>query len=150
MLSWLRQQIAERKALAESASPWPWSANAEHDEVLAADGERVADGFALSGNQLRNTVDHIAFNDPRQIIADCEAQLTLIGLHEITVKKDGPAVFSEATGKQLDSGYDVSCSVCGWVSDDPESGCETVRLLAMAYAHRPGYLPEWAPEGATA
>lgn len=75
MLSWTRQQIETRKALAESASPWPWSANAEHDEVLAADGERVADGFALSGNQLRNTVDHMVRNDPRQIIADCQADL---------------------------------------------------------------------------
>ncbi|MGI5274734.1 DUF6221 family protein [Nonomuraea sp. CA-218870] len=78
MLSWLRQQIETRKALAESASPWPWSANAEHDEVLAVDGERVADGFALSGNQLRNTVDHIVFNDPQQIIADCKAAMAIL------------------------------------------------------------------------
>lgn len=78
MLSWVRQQIEARKALAEFASPWPWSANAEHDEVLAVDGERVADGFALSSNQLRNTVDHIVWNDPQQILADCEADLAIL------------------------------------------------------------------------
>lgn len=78
MLAWTRQQIEARKALAESASPSPWAANAEHSEVLAVDGEFVADGFALSGNQLRNTVDHIAWNDPRQIIADCEADLAVL------------------------------------------------------------------------
>lgn len=145
MLSWLRRQIEARKALAESASPWPWSANAEHDEVLAVDGERVADGFALSGNQLRNTVDHIVFNDPRQIIADCEAQLALIDLHGTTVKKGGPAVFSDEDGRQLTSGHEVTCSVCGWVSDDPTSGCETVRLLALPYADVDGYREEWKP-----
>jgi hypothetical protein len=128
MLTWLRQQIETRKALAESASPWPWSANAEHDEVLAADGERVADGFALSGNQLRNTVDHIVFNDPRQIIADCEADLAILddhdGSHECASVEDN----------------------CMWILD---GDCPTVRRIASRYRHRPGYLPEWAPEGAT-
>lgn len=124
MLSWTRQQIEARKALAEAASPSPWSANAEHDEVLAVDGERVADGFALSGNQLRNTVDHIVFNDPRQIIADCEADLGILddhdGSHECTSMDDN----------------------CLWILD---GDCPTVRRIAARYQHRPGYRPEWAP-----
>lgn len=74
----LRARIAERRALAEAASPGPWHANEEHDEVLAADGITVADGFALSGRQLRATVDHIAANDPADVIADCDAKLALI------------------------------------------------------------------------
>jgi hypothetical protein len=74
----LRARYAERRALAEAASPGPWHANAEADEVVAVDGITVADGFALSGRQLRATVQHIAANDPADVIADCDAKLALI------------------------------------------------------------------------
>ncbi|WP_433364131.1 DUF6221 family protein [Streptosporangium sp. CA-115845] len=127
MLSWLRQQIETRKALAEAASPSPWSANAEHDEVLAVDGERVADGFALSGNQLRNTVDHIVFNDPRQILTDCEADLAEIAHHV--------------------ENFAYDCEWCG--EHEADFPCTYLRRQAHRYRHRPGYLPEWAPEGTT-
>lgn len=132
MSSWLRQQIEARKALAESASPGPWTANAEHDEVLAVDGERVADGFALSGNQLRNTVDHIVWNDPRQIIADCEADLAALGLHDDL--HDCPT----ATSSQVFP-----------AGEHDEIPCPVVQWIGWRYRNRHGYLPEWAPEGAT-
>ena len=74
----LRARYAERRALAEAASPGPWRANAERDEVVAVDGITVAEGFALSGRQLRATVDHIAANDPADVIADLDAKLALI------------------------------------------------------------------------
>lgn len=85
----LRARIAERRALAVAASPGPWHANEEHDEVVAVDGITVADGFALSGRQLRATVDHIAANDPEAVIADCDAKLALID--ELDVP-DGPVL----------------------------------------------------------
>lgn len=53
----LRARIAERRALAEAASP---------------------DGFAFSGRQPRATVDHIAANGPEYVIADCDAKLALV------------------------------------------------------------------------
>ena len=74
----LRARVAERRALAEAASPGPWHVNAEADEVLAADGITVADGFALSGRQLRATTEHIAANNPEAVIADCDAKLALV------------------------------------------------------------------------
>lgn len=128
MLSWTRQQIEARKALAESASPSPWSANAEHDEVLAVDGERVADGFALSGNQLRNTVDHIVFNNPRQIIADCEADLAVLELHD-----DLHDCVTPTSSQVFPAG------------DHDEIPCPALQWLAFRYRHRPGYRPEWTP-----
>lgn len=82
----LRARIAERRALAEAASPGPWHANAERDEVVAADDITVADGFALSGRQLRATVDHIAANDPEDVIADCDAKLAIVNLMDETLK----------------------------------------------------------------
>ncbi|MGW5173141.1 DUF6221 family protein [Streptomyces sp. NPDC004082] len=74
----LRARYAERRALAEAASPGPWHANAEHDEILAVDGVTVADGFALSGRQLRATVDHIVAHDPNAVTADCDTKLALV------------------------------------------------------------------------
>ena len=76
----LRARYAERQALAEAASPGPWHANEEADEVVAVDGITVADGFALSGRQLRATVQHIAANDPTAVIAECDAKLAVIKL----------------------------------------------------------------------
>lgn len=74
----LRARYAERRAIAEAASPGPWHANDEADEVVAVDGLTVAEGFALSGRQLRATVDHIAANDPTDVIADLDARLALV------------------------------------------------------------------------
>lgn len=143
MLSWLREQIEARKALAEAASPGPWTANAEHDEVLAADGITVADGFALSGRQLRATVDHIVFNDPRQIIADCEYDLATLDEHRRVDEHDP------------DHGYDeAACYGCAFNGVEeyktPDArDCPVVKRLAYRYRCRPGYLAEWAPEGVT-
>lgn len=82
----LRARIAERRALAEAASPGPWHANEDADEVVAVDGITVADGFALSGRQLRATVQHIAANDPADVIADCDLKLAIVNLMDDTLK----------------------------------------------------------------
>jgi hypothetical protein len=63
-----------------------------------------------------DTSKHIAFNDPRQILADCEADLTLLELHSHRV-------------------WDV-CRGCGL-----KAPCGTARTLAARYRHRPGYQP---------
>lgn len=74
----LRARLTERRVLAEAASPGPWHANAEHDEVVAVDGITVAEGFALSGRQLRATVDHIVASHPATVMADCDAKLRML------------------------------------------------------------------------
>lgn len=74
----LRARYAEQRELALAASPGPWQANGEHDEVIAVDGITVAEGFALSGRQLRATVDHIAVHNPAAVLADLDAKLFLI------------------------------------------------------------------------
>lgn len=76
----LRARYAERRLLALAASPGLWHPNEEHDEVVADDGITVAEGFALSGQQLRATVDHIATHDPIAVIADLDAKLALVDL----------------------------------------------------------------------
>jgi hypothetical protein len=123
----LRARYAERRALAEAASPGPWHANAEHDEVLAADGITVADGFALSGRQLRATVDHIAANDPEAVIADCDTKLAIVKHMDETVK------FAEG---------DTEVDHYGAL----DAADQTLRHLAQPFAGHPDHKgEEWAP-----
>jgi hypothetical protein len=125
----LRARYAERRALAEAASPGPWHANAEHDEVLAVDGITVAEGFALSGRQLRATVDHIAANDPDDVLADCDAKLAIVTRH---------SACGSGSGYCDDGGH-------GW--DDIEGGgCPDLADLAQQFAGHPHHKgEEWAP-----
>lgn len=120
----LRAAIEQRQALAEAASPSPWSANAEGDEVVAVDGITVCDGFALSGRQLRATVSHIVANDPKTVLRRCRADLAILDEHKL--KEAWPY-----TGPEC--GY--GCRICAL--DDrqiqPEGVCRTVTLLAGAY-----------------
>lgn len=64
MVATLFAQANEDEMAAKAASPGPWHLNAEGDEVLAVDGITVAEGFALSGRQLRATAKHVARHDP--------------------------------------------------------------------------------------
>jgi len=70
----LESRIGEDEALAVEASPGPWRADEECSEVLAVDGVTVAEGFALSGAQLRATTRHIAHHDPARVLAECAAK----------------------------------------------------------------------------
>ncbi|MEV4784007.1 DUF6221 family protein [Streptomyces tuirus] len=116
----LRARYAERRAIAEAASPGPWQANDEHDEVIAVDGITVADGFALSGRQLRATVDHVAANDPEDVIADIEAKLAVVDLCATLLHDDEGGTDPCAEG--------------------------TLRRLAQPFAGHPDHKgEEWAP-----
>lgn len=78
----LLTHITEIEQLARQASPGPWKTSPEHDEVWAVDDIEVATGFALSNNQLRNTVDHIVLNaDPESVLRLCQAHRQIVELH---------------------------------------------------------------------
>ncbi|MGW9399379.1 DUF6221 family protein [Streptomyces sp. NPDC055642] len=117
-MQWLRAQLDEDERIARAASPGPWRANAEHDEVLAVDEITVAEGFALSGGQLRATVDHIAEHDPARV------------LREIDAKRKRLAALVEA----IAAGHDSS-----------DLASELLPLEALPYADRPGYRDDWRP-----
>jgi hypothetical protein len=126
LATFLRTRLDEEEQLARAASPAPWSANAEHDEVLAADGETVADGFALSSKQLRATVDHIVRHDPARVLREVEAKRRILDDLErfIAGGRDLPTD-ERAAGKATASGI--------------------VRLLALPYCNHPAYRAEWRP-----
>lgn len=82
LVEFLRARLDDDERDALAASPGPWSPNAEADEVTAADGITVCDGFALSNNQLRATVRHIARHDPARVLAEVEAKRRIIRDYE--------------------------------------------------------------------
>jgi hypothetical protein len=132
LTEFLRARLDERELLASKASPGPWYANAEHDEILAADDITVAEGFALSGPQLRATVDHIVYNDPARVLAEVDAKRQIIELAE------------EASGldMQVDGEFRVGPRD---TKTEPYVGDAILMRLALPYASHPGYREEWRP-----
>ena len=124
LIEFLKARIEEDEARARYASPGPWYANAEFDEVLAVDGITVADGFALSGNQLRATIAHIARHDPARTLREVDAKRRTIEIFVRRYKASKPGMAEGAHFVML---------------------INTLRLLAMPYADHPDYREEWRP-----
>lgn len=117
LVQFLRARLDEDVEVAANASPGPWHVNAESDEVLAADDITVAEGFALSGRQLRATTAHVARHDPARVLAEVEAKRRMIARIR------------------------YHAELMGW---DEVHG-DLLRLLASPYTDRPGYREEWRP-----
>lgn len=125
LVAFLRARLDEDEHLAGAASPAPWSANAEHDEVLAIDGETVADGFALSGRQLRATVDHIVRHDPLRVLREVEAKRKIVDEY--------------AEALRILDGFRET----GWEEGHREALLLACKVLAAAYADHSDYRTEW-------
>lgn len=131
MLSWLRRQIETRKALAGEAHGASWAVldqlverldGGADDRVTLVDADDRTELFSVTvpGSGLdEDDVAHIAFNDPRQIIADCEADLATLDQCEKYLGGEGIELMWHAA------------NLARRVLDE----------LAKAY--------EWAPEGTT-
>jgi hypothetical protein len=128
LITWLRAQLDEDEQVASAASPGPWRSNAEHDEIHAVDGITVAEGFALSGRQLRATVDHIVRWDPARALAEVDAKRRILDLLAETL--NGASEYFTVE----------SCDEVDAILAE-----RTMRLLALPYAERPGYREEWRP-----
>lgn len=129
LLAFLRARYAERRALAEAASPAPWTFDVDEAEILAADGITVCEAFALSGNQLRATARHIAENDPNDVLDDLDAKLGILEHYERVCdygKTRHHEDYALATG-----------------------ALEAVLMrLAVPYKTHPDYRAGWRPDGA--
>jgi hypothetical protein len=123
LVQFLRERLDEDEALARAASPGPWRPNEETDEVVAVDGITVADGFALSGRQLRATTEHIARHDPPRVLAEVDAKRQIIDLH----------------GGDLNIDL-IFCAHC-----EHHAPCPTLLMLALPYVDHPAYKSEWRP-----
>src|SRR5690606_1637949 len=120
---------AEIEQVAQAASPGPWSPDEDGYEVLAADGITVAEGFALSGPQLRATVDHIALNDPVYVLADIAAKRQIVAIHIPYQSPHNPEQLAEMVENPEDIRVESLCGVC-----EDLWPCQTLRLLAAPFA----------------
>jgi hypothetical protein len=146
MLIWLESCLdaEERIALAaqeKALSPWRNSNGLVKHSGPPESGHGRDDGLwddeGTSGMKvdhqlcmLGEVADHVALHDPAAVLAVVEAHRVLLAIHT-------PNSF----------GY---CTVCGW-DDGYESTpheawpCPTVRALASAYRHAPGWDEAWGP-----
>jgi uncharacterized protein DUF6221 len=146
-LSWLRQVIAERLELARAAGGGSWTLRghpSEHVMISSGTGALVWD----EGDPSEEEGAHIAANDPRDVIARCEAELGILDLHQPASQPDYP----DAPRMWLE------CRECGPNNSYPEIWaapgegeafypCGTLVLLAAGYRHHPGYAEAgWEPE----
>jgi hypothetical protein len=130
LVAFFNARLDEREQVAKAASPGPWKPNAEHDEVMAVDDITVADGFALSGRQLRSTVDHIAANDPPSVLADIESKRRIVGRH---------AECGTGIGYCDDAGRGIEAD-----ENNGQRGCAELFDLALPYKDHPDYREEWS------
>lgn len=152
-------RLDEDEQAAREATPGPWRVDSEplfsglhrvvttdyHEDLATGNetGDVVVAGDDVGGTDLKDA-EHIARHDPARVLREVKAKRRIIEIHKLEVAKD-PARFNQLTGEQLPDVYEVNCAVCGWATDDPTSGCETLRLLALPCADRPGYREEWKP-----
>lgn len=128
LVAWYRQQLDDDERAAKAAGRRRWTSDTQitttRDDagvwVLGEDGDPVAvarHAFDESGESVspHDTGGHIARHDPAAVLADVEAKRAVLEL-------------------------------C--VTETPDTGgrplaLRTVRLLARAYRHRPGWKTEW-------
>jgi hypothetical protein len=106
-----------------------------------AEDEKMAAGY--EGVPLGSIIEYAEDSGPywltisaRRVLAECEAKRRIIALHG----------YDESLYDNKDEDEPRYCLACG--DSDYEVGpypCDTVRLLALPYADRPGYQEEWRP-----
>ena len=142
LVAWLRAQLDEDERAAHSATSGPWT----NDDPLARDGvfAPAIDGFVVDCDYVRmgpfavHNATHIARHDPTRVLADVEAKRQILELHDL---------IDNGAGKP-DSRFCWNCFGDRHYNADVITApiwCQTVRLLALPYADRPGYLEGWRP-----
>lgn len=128
MVAWLREQTEERKRAAEAVTTGPWRAGTRsHGRPSAGEWDidivyQYSDESGYIHVDDPADAEHIALNDPAAVIADCDAKLRMIDEcaphwpEYLTVSDDFGAV---------------------------DLAEKTIKHLAFAYRHRPGWREEW-------
>jgi hypothetical protein len=126
LVRWLSAQLDEDERVARGCSGMAWQ---EHPKnwVSAASLSRVA-LVVHDGDR-----SHVVRHDPARVLRETDAKRRLLELHALEYRDRPERVLGEAD--------DPFCAECSGEAFP----CETLRLLALPYADRPGYREEWAP-----
>ncbi|MEU3161810.1 DUF6221 family protein [Streptomyces griseoincarnatus] len=145
LVQWLRAQLDEDERMARAAGgeAWQW----EHgygdmcNDRTCPYGELATDeavimqvhGFDVRQDD-RQVADHIAAHDPARVLSEIDAKRRLVDLHTKDEYYDGCVI--------CDNGNNSCGCMSGWHWTYP---CDTLKILALPYADRPGYREEWRP-----
>jgi len=101
-------------------------------------------GVAALAEIGRREFDHIIRHDPRSVVADCEAKLSILGMHEpVPFWGNNPPPLAQRTPENVKAYY-CECQCPDGVIEGTYP-CETARMLASGYRFRSGYREEWKP-----
>lgn len=144
LATFLRAQLDEDERVARAADSGRWL-----PEDKGITFEYRADDFHGGEAQARLVADtranqwHIANWDPARVLAEVDAKRRMLELHAPVASgsyiQPGP-LQCEHCADQCHSRSGLGCD-----SPDAPWPCDTVRLLALPYADRPGYQEEWRP-----
>ncbi|ANZ35240.1 hypothetical protein BBK82_03280 [Lentzea guizhouensis] len=140
LVVWLREQIAEDRRIAEESCDGPWHVNdaGYAEAIYGADGTCVIGGGRWGGEApvFDSTEDalHIVRHDPRVVLAQCAAHEALLDEHWDVNEGDCATCVTGKWGYPTHGG-----------SSPQRYPCKTIRIVALAYQHRPGYREEWRP-----
>lgn len=132
LVSWLLEQIDWEEHRVGEAGParLGWATYRGKDRSMdyttaAAEsgGQWVVDGVVTTPDSV------LVVYDPAKQLAECAAKRRIIELH----------FTRSGTGGTWDTDPPAMCNECNALQP-----CDTVSLLALPYATRPGYREEWA------
>jgi len=139
LLSWLRQTIEGDKLLAEAVKdPVEISMGAEYVGNCGSD----------------EAAEHIRCHDIRDTIARCEAELAELDVIEAIPHQRVHDDEWFSCSQARDEHGELSCYHDNRVGEPCDCDRDAlvdrlIRTKAYGYRHRPGYRPEWTPEGVT-
>lgn len=144
---WLLACIAEDEQIATNdgrVKPAEWTALATGPE---SDWSAPWEVLRVGGVAFR-AVDHEARHaanwDPKRVLAECDTKRRIIEMHkpESWMSWDDDAEVETEMQYCLKCAIGASCSCC-LEEEDKVWPCDTLKLLALPYADRPGYREEW-------
>lgn len=127
--TWLGQQLDEDKQRALGSHPGPWVTDLDDpvdENVTDERGQIVA--WVRARPFTDATRDHIAHHNPPHVLQDVEAKQEILAQYVAAV-----ATAEQMAGSKMAETANVVRNTLGQV----------VRVLAEAYAERPGFKGEW-------
>lgn len=124
LVSWLEEQITEDE---------------RQTEVARVHGHDAQD--------VDSTVSDYVLGDPARVLAECAAKRKIIERVPHTIRHYAPFEreweWCPRAKPYGEDGHDAVCD-CGADEENAHGGNWFLRVLALPYADRPGYQPEWA------
>jgi hypothetical protein len=148
LIGWLRVQLDDdervaRDAVGDNISPGEeWHHSDRPSSVITGLGDSVVD------DSDAHQCEHIARWDPACVLAEVEAKRRILDLHTGThacpEMRIGTYPADWPTAAPYGKAGESWEHAAGGHFDKGEP-CPTVRLVALPFADRSGYRPEWAP-----